>query len=300
MFKEKIAVIIPTKDRGQELKRLLECMAKQDINPEQVVVVDGGSIPVKDMVEGFKGFKIDYVRKIPASLTAQRNAGVRALRHDITLVSFFDDDILLEEGAIRAMYEFWEDASDDTGGAAFNIANEIYKKPSFLEKFFIVNDKRPSRILRSGFQSRVSFVRSTTQVDWLAGCSMVWRRDLFGEFMFDERFSGYARYEEVDFSYRVGKKYKLFIVAEARVAHLSRNEDVSFSYSLGRMEAVNRFYFVKKNRSLSKALCLWALGGMMLNNFVKGLLKPEGRYIRRGCGNLRGLLQIILSGHGMP
>lgn len=294
MPNEKLAVIIPTKERPDELRRILECISAQSLRPEQVIVVDGGTLSVKDLVAGFDDPKIDYVRVVPASLTAQRNAGIKAVREDMTLVAFFDDDVVLEEGAMKAMMEFWRDAPVDTGGAAFNITNEIYRCPGFFERFFLVNDPRPGRILRSGFQSRVARVDSTMQVDWLAGCSMVWRRRVFDDCMFDEHFSGYARYEEVDFSYRVGKKYKLYIVAPARIAHLSRSEEVSSSAALARMEVVNRFYFVKKSGSLSKGLCLWALFGITLNNIVRGIFAMNRRCLYRAWGDLKGLCDIIM------
>ena len=290
---EPLAIIVATKDRPQELARLLESISIQEVKPLQIIIVDGSPNPSQQFFNPFFDIlNIDYVRKIPASLTAQRNAGIRILRDEITFVSFLDDDIVLEPRALKNMMKFWEGASDDVGGAAYNLTNEIYKNPTFFQKIFFANAEMPSRILRSGFQSKVSYIRETTSVQWLVGCATIWRRNIFNEFMFDEWFTGYARYEDVDFSYRVGKKYKLFIVADARVKHLNSLEDVTFSYSLGRMETINRIYFVKKNRELSISLCCWALLGLFLNNVVRGLLHTDRRYIERAKGNLAGFVYI--------
>jgi len=299
MFKEKLAVIIPTKDRHEELRRLLKDISTQEIHPEQIVIVDGGATSAKEIFAEFPNLKVDYVRKIPASLTAQRNEGIRSLREEISLVAFFDDDVVLEDNSLCNMMKFWEGASPETGGAAFNLTNEAYKKPTFFEKIFFVNANTPNRILRSGFQSKVSCLEETLPVQWLPGCAMVWRKSVFNEFLFDEWFSGYARYEEVDFSYRAGKKYKLYVAAEARIKHLSGAENENFSFSLGKMEIVNRFYFVKKNRDLSLVLCSWALFGFFLNNVFKGIFWLKRRYLLRAAGNTMGFLQILFNKKGL-
>lgn len=123
---------------------------------------------------------------------------------------------------------------------------------------------------------------------------MVFRKNIFGEFSFDERFSGYARYEDVDFSYSVSKRYKMYVVADAKVRHLNRLEDVNFSFPLGRMEVLNRLYFVRKHKDLSVPLCYWALFGILLNNIAKGLLKPDRRYFNRARGNVAGFVVSVL------
>lgn len=298
MARHRLAIIIPTKDRPAEVARILANIAEQGERPCRVIIVDGGVSPAIDGAVArsvFPDLAIERVAVYPPSLTAQRNAGIRAVPADATHVAFFDDDVLLEEGALEAMMRFWGEAADDVGGAGFNLTNEPYRKPTYFEKFFCVNADRPSMILRSGFQSKVSCIRETARVGWLPGCAMVWRRDVFAECMFDERFSGYARYEEVDFSHRVGRKRKLYIVAGARAAHLSRPESAGFSFALGRMETVNRMYFVRKSPELSVTLCAWGLFGMLLNNIVKGVSRLDRRYLERARGNLSGFASLLLN-----
>lgn len=290
MSKEKMAIIVPTKDRREELMRLLGSISSQEIQPIQVIIVDGGYVSVEDGARKFSDLNIDYLRYFPPSLTAQRNAGIELVQNDATHVAFLDDDVVLEKESIKNMMRFWETAGDDVGGAAFNLANVPYNRPTFAEKIFVVNADRPGRILRSGFQSKACFVTETMPCEWLVGCAMVWRKKIFEEFRFDERFSGYARYEEVDFSYRVRRRYKMFIVQDAKVEHHNRLEAAGFSFSLGKMEVVNRLYFVRKNKELSIALCYWGLFGILLNNVIKGILHGDRRYINRAGGNIAGFI----------
>jgi len=192
---EKLGIIIPTKDRPKDLGRVLNSISGQDCKPERVLVVDGGSAPVRDIVDNFRGLNIEYVRVFPHSLTAQRNAGIKRILRDVSIVIFFDDDVILEEGCLRNMKRFWESAPGDVGGAGFNIVNVPPERPTILQKIFMVNSEEPGRILRSGFQSRIPFLDKTIPVQWIVGCAMAWRSSVFDEFMFDEWFSGYARYE---------------------------------------------------------------------------------------------------------
>lgn len=289
MHKENFAVIIPTKDRPAELGRLLKSISGQDVKPRQIIVVDGSVDPVKAVTDAYKGLKVEYLRLVPASLTAQRNAGIRALDKDITLAAFLDDDIILEDGSVGNMIRFWEHAPGDVAGAAFNNILEEYKVPGVFEKFFIVNGENPGRVLKSGFQSRPYPVNGDTRVEWLPGYAMVFKRDVLKDYLFDERYSGYARYEDVDISYRIGKRYKLYVVADAGVRHLTGPEGLDFSCPLGRMEVVNRLYFVRKNPELSSLCCYWALIGILINNALRGVFFGDRRRLLRAKGNLAGL-----------
>lgn len=293
MNKERLAIIIATKDRPQEITRLLKNISEQEVGPVQVIVVDGGREPVEERINKFRPLPVDYIRKIPASLTIQRNTAIRHLRDEATIVAFLDDDIIFERGSLKNMMKFWEEAQEDTGGASFNNMSDRYNKPGLLQKLFFVNADMPGRILKSGFQSKICSLDKTIQVEWLVGCAMTYRKKVFNEFMFDEWFSGYARYEDVDFSYRVGKKYKLFVVADAKVRHLNTLEDVTFSFTLGRMEVINRLYFTGKHKDLSVILCYWALFGLFTNNMVKGILFMNRRYINRARGNLKGFFDSL-------
>jgi len=291
MADEKLSIIIPTQDRADELNCLLESIAIQKIRPLQILVVDGGRTLPEKVLARFSGqLKIDYVRKVPASLTAQRNLGVRLLSNEATLVAFLDDDILLKEGCLENMMKFWETAPLDVAGVALNNTNNSYRKVGILEKIFLVNADAPGRILSSGFQSQFYPVSEITPVEWLAGYAMVYRRGIFNEFMFDEWFYGYAHCEDLDFGYRISKRYKLFILRDVKVIHKTKPIEKKYEYHLGIMQVVNRVYFVKKNHDLSLILCYWSCLGLLLKNMFLGTLGCKSRYLFRGFGILTGII----------
>jgi len=293
MFKEKLAVVIPTKDRPKELNRLFESICKQEVLPNQTIVIDGGKADSDNILKKFSHLNIDYAKINIASLTTQRNLGITFLKPDISLVCFFDDDITLEKNSLSNMLKFWENATEDVAGATFNNMNHAFRNPTFFERVFLVKAGKPGGVLRSGFQGLPCSLKETTQVDWLIGCSMVFRRKIFDEFKFDEWFDGYAHCEDVDFCYRVGKKYKLYAVADAKIYHFNTLEKIENSFALGRMQIVNRVYFVKKNSGLSVLFCYWACLGIFLNNIVRSLLDYDKRHYLRAKGNLAGFFDVF-------
>ena len=293
MFKEKLAIVIATKDRPCELTRLLESIDRQDVKPVETLVVDGGKNSVKDLVGAFSGLNVRYIRKIPPSLTTQRNVGIRAVKGEATHIAFFDDDVILEKNCLLNMMKFWEKVSSDTVGASFNDVQDAYKGPTLLEKIFMVNAERAGKVMRSGFQSKICSLGNTMPVEWLVGCAMIYKRTIFEDHIFDEWFKGYSYGEDLDFSYMLGKKYKMFLVADAKVKHVNNLEKEESSLSLGIMQVINRLYFVRKHRELSVPLCYWSCVGLFLNNTIKGFLQRDERYIRRSKGNMKGFVSSI-------
>ena len=294
MFKEMLSVIIPTKDRCDDLHRLLGDISSQAVLPLQVIVADGGDASCETLLNDFPQLNIDYLRCKPASLTAQRNAGLKKVRSEATLVAFLDDDVSLEKESFSNMIRFWENASGDIGGAGFNLTNIPFERRTILDRLFLVNPEKPGAILRSGFQNKSRVLNETVNVKWLVGCATVWRKHIFDEFTFDEWFSGYAHCEDVDFSYRVGRKYKMFIVADARAEHISRHlyrsEDIATNFSLGKMHVTNRLYLVRKNPGFSLLLAYWSCFGLFLNNLIRGVFKGDERCMLRAKGNMAGFL----------
>lgn len=292
----KLAVIIATKDRAFELDRLLNSIKDQDVLPQEIIIVDAGATP--DSYPGSddvfcSSLKIKRVKAARACLPAQRNQGLELLGPDIEHVCFLDDDIVLYKGALKAMAAFWKEAGEDVGGAVFNIMNE--KKPTpgvFLKKIFYTGSFERGIVLPSGYNTLMCPAPKTKEVQWLFGGATVWKSKIFDEFLFDGWFEGTGLCEDLDFSYRVGKKFKLFVIADAKVDHLTGTAGRRRNVWFGASQIKNRYYFVKKNKELSKALCLWAGLGQLLENMALGVLSLSGHYFLRVWGNLMGFFEL--------
>ena len=123
-FSHRLAVVVPTKDRSADLRRMLDSLQSQSAVPDQVIVVDGGDETVEWVASEFPTLNIAYVRVFPPSLSKQRNVGMAELRPDITLAGYLDDDLVMEPRSVEHMLRYWETAPAVVGGARFNIIND--------------------------------------------------------------------------------------------------------------------------------------------------------------------------------
>jgi len=290
----KIAFVVATKDRPSELRQMLKSIEAQTFVPNQIVIVDGSASPEKDIDKEFPTLRVKYMHRTPPSASKQRNLGIGAVDPEMSLIGFLDDDIELKEGSVKAMMDFWERTPDQVAGAAFNIMNHPpvfaskLKSFPFVEKLGIYSEKK-GIVLPSGFQTMIGHIPETIYVQWLPTGAVVWRRKIFIQFQLDEWFSGYSYLEDLDFSYRAGKKYQLAVVADAEYLHHSAPGGRGGDFVFGRREVTHRLYFVRKHKELSLFKCHAALLLRIFISLMMALKERKMGYLRRAWGNLIGL-----------
>jgi len=286
---KRLAVIIPTKDRPQDIFLLLKSISTQEVWPAQIIIVDGGDANLENIVADFKHFNISYVRQKPPSLPMQRNIGLSYLKDNIEIAAFFDDDISLCDNMIDVVMKFWGNLDNDLAGVTCNNISHPRNRVSFFEKFFLIGNDKVGIILPSGFQSKICSLDKNYEVQWLLGGATFWRREIFKKYKFDEWFYGYAHCEDVDFSYQLSGAHRLIALSKARFIHMTKPIDRRNDYYLGKMQAVNRVYFVKKHNELSLFLCYWACVGLFLKNIFLVIFGLKPRYLARASGILVGI-----------
>ena len=289
----RIAFVIPTKDRPDDLTKMLSSIAAQTRRPDQIIVVDGSDPVVRPVVDRFAPvMAIDYVRVFPPSLAKQRNAGMAVLHPATTLAGYIDDDIVLEPEAVERMLAFWESAAADVGGAAFNITNNPRPRWQSIKRLFGVDHPTPGLMLRSGFPSSISYQQKTIETDWLYGGATVWRREVIERFPYDEWYIGTGFMEDVDFSFNVREHYRLVLVADARLAHYSYPIRPERQRLLGKWQVINRMHLVRKyrKRGLSVAHAWVASIGLVLFYGARAVLRRERTSWDRVRGIVSGML----------
>ena len=94
------------------------------------------------------------------------------------------------------------------------------KVATLIRGFFLLQHSYGDwKFQKSGFPRHPYGINHFMEVEVLGGCFMSYRREILGEFSFDENMTGYAYMEDVDFSRRVSYKYKLFYNPEANLEH---------------------------------------------------------------------------------
>jgi glycosyltransferase involved in cell wall biosynthesis len=290
----RIAFVVATRDRPGELGRLWRSLLAQTRLPDEVVIVDASGRPVPPADPAQAPFRLRYLTTPVASATRQRNIGLGAVDPAIGLVGFLDDDAVLEERAVAEMLRFFDEFGPELGGAAFNLVNHpplalaAFKRTPFAESLGLYG-RRAGVVTASGFQTMIGRVEATAWTDWLPTTASVWRREIFRGHRFDEWYSGYSYLEDLDFSYRVGRVYRLAVAASARYSHLPAAGGRGDGYAFGLREVLNRVHFVRKNPELSLAKCRLALVARLLMTAAAGLLPFEPAHLARAWGNVIGL-----------
>jgi GT2 family glycosyltransferase len=145
-----ISVIIPTLDRPAELGACLDSLGRLDWPRgtfETIVVDDGGSAPVGDVVDRFKDMlDVKLVAQKNTGPAGARNTGARAARGK--LLAFIDDDCIADPAWLKAFSEAAQKHPDAIiGGMVENAYPENpYSSASQLITEYLIryfNDKRP-------------------------------------------------------------------------------------------------------------------------------------------------------------
>jgi len=298
-----IAFVVATKDRPDELIRMWRSLRSQSRVPDEVVIVDASTRPSTLVGPQAGPPVLRYIRTAFASATRQRNIGLDAVGPEADLVGFLDDDAVLEEGAVEEMLRFWESAGAEVGGAAFNMANHppldwpVLKRTRLAGSFGLYAN-RGGAVTASGFQTMIGPLARTEWTDWLSSGASVWRREVVRDHRFDEWYDGYSYLEDLDFSYRVGKAYKLAVVAGARYHHLQAPGGRGGSYTFGLREVLNRVHFVKKHPELSLRKCYAALSVRLLMSLALAARERKASFVARAFGNAVGLAKSVIRVRG--
>lgn len=218
----KIGIVIPTKNRADDLFRAIESAKRQTYLPYEIIVVDQSDTDkLKDkmpvLLKGFDSIRQKYVfnRNI-SGLTAAKNVGLAQSESDVLL--FIDDDIVLDENfldILRYTYEKYPELNG-VGG----LAEVSYKKVSPLRRqAALLFQTGPFRDFRAVIQAGYMRNREIVPTWWLSGGLSSMRREVFDKVRFDEGLNGASPIEDFDFYYRASKYFKFALAPKAKALH---------------------------------------------------------------------------------
>ena len=275
------------------MERLLTSLATQFEPVGRIIVVASGR-DIKSTIDKFSAkLPIDYFFTQQAGQIRQRNIGIGKLDHRTSLVACIDDDIELDQLAIKEMVKFWNEAPMNTGGVGFNIINGNRNQPSIVQR--ILGHREPGRVLRSGGATSISHLQENIASQWLNGGTTVWRQDVLINNPHKEINTKWAIAEDMIFSYPIGKVYPLFVCARATVSHNHypyNTNDNQWNFNYGRTQTLWVYHFVASNDDLSKTLFFFTLYLRVMGKLLRGLLlqRSDLIYFSRGALAAVGLI----------
>jgi glycosyltransferase involved in cell wall biosynthesis len=290
---EKVAFVIPTKDRPEKVREVLTSLALQTIRCHRVIVVNGGR-SVKDIVLSFSSsLPVEYYECSPPGQIRQRNLAISLLDERTPLVGLLDDDIVLEPGALESMIAFWNSCEPETAGVSFNIINLPPYQHSWLRALIGMSDPQQGQILRSGYNTSISPVENNLKSQWLCGGATIWRQEILKSFSHKEINTRWAICEDIIFSYPIGKHFPLYVCAGARVKHEHPQDHTTKTRHryAGRAATLWRFHFVESHPELSRSHFLWMIFGQIVARSLVGLLSLKTGPMKYAFGQFEGVFK---------
>lgn len=254
----RISVIVPTLGRLEIVKRFIVSLNAQTTIPLELIIVDASpqnqELTYRDVLRA--EIQLRFVSSQPG-LTHQRNVGVQNAKGDF--IFFFDDDIVLEPTFIeQCLREFMKPANERVGVVYGTITNlpppVIGTLPTIhqgivklLCRFFYLPRNGNGRFQASGMPTFVIGRQSAQHSQCMPGGLTAFRKEVFRDFSFDERLTGYSYMEDDDAGKRISSTFDVVYSPNARCAHLHAAPARINNYRAGIMLMINHHYLFRKN-----------------------------------------------------
>ncbi len=265
----KISVVIPTYNRPDGLRRVLDSLAEQTEKDFALVVVEDGSHVGEEIVRDYtrKLKSIDYFWQENAGPAKARNRGIKEAKTD--LIAFTDDDMKLPSDWVEKMLDGFKRHPEVVGvGGYMKAPEEVFKNNKFAQyEWFVSHD-----IYQADNQERVGRFENPAG----GTNNLAFKKKILNEVNgFDENFPVPAG-EDADLKKRITDLgYKLL--------YIPLKADHYQPYGLKRfirqsyVRGVGTYYFVNKHESPLTGDVIYSRFLAVPTQFLKDLARRKTR-----------------------
>ncbi|ACS34643.1 Glycosyltransferase, family 2 [Thermococcus gammatolerans EJ3] len=288
MSSKEVSVVIPTYKRYEDIIKTLESLNNQTLPPDEVIIFDES--PTDELRRIIKAqrfcYPVKYIRSPSKfrSLARSRNKAKKLVKG--RTVVFLDDDVILSPDYLERIVKFFSDNSHVKGvtgliinqtklSKIYQLMNMVFLRPHKTEVPAVQRSFVPTYPEPSMFKS--------APAQWLSGCNMAYRREVLESMDFDWRLLKYSYSEDVDFSFRVYKKYgegSLWLLPDAKLIHNQSPSGRLLGFNLEAHRRVVNLYMLYKHfgdTRLNILVFLWWNIGEILEQVLGGILHGELR-----------------------
>lgn len=253
-----LSIAIATRDRILDLTELLESIIHQKSLPNELLIIDDSpngtanktaSMYANKLFANSKSIKIKYLRGYGKGLTSARNLAVKNSTTDLVL--FLDDDIILTEDVTEKLVSFFTTHPGAIGvqpkiiTPSYTARNTLRVKfESALNKALMLSYNAPNvfTVRKSGMSIAPSEITKIVKTQRLNGCSC-YKKAFLDKSLFDTNLKRSGSMEDLDYSYRVFKKYpdSLYAIPSASLIHKASHH--SRLQSKGTIDMVTTYWF---------------------------------------------------------
>lgn len=275
----RIAVVVASINRAEEIGQLLLALKAQTLQPSVIVlsVVKAEDLPVGLAPE------IEIVMG-SAGLAAQRNRGLELVLERSDAVVFFDDDFMPARDSLSGISRFFTCVPEAVGCTGLVLRDGVNEGGiSYETALEIVRD----------FEARPELPLKNDDFLFAYGCNMAFRTAAIGNLRWDENLPLYGWQEDMDFAGQIAVKGKVIRTNAFAGVHRGVNKGRSTGLRLGFSQIVNPAYLVRKGTMRPKKAATLMFRNLVANH-VK-VFRPEPHIDRRGrlAGNWLGLFHLL-------
>lgn len=261
-------VLVATRNRPDHLRRLLSSLTALDLVISRVVIVSSGKA-IDEVIQAFSNkLVISHSHLTSGGQVRQKMHGIKQFGSETDWILFLDDDLLVSTSIFTQAEQIIANHCGPTlQGIGLSLPMTKTEKQNNILKFFsrvFCLHGKPGKILTNGHAVSYSKSQSVIPTQWLNGASL-WRRDSLIHYQSDFIEAKYSAYEDVIFSYAVGKNGTLLYAPDCVLAFQEEQPDDVSNYEAFHSASYWRFYFVRTNSELSVLGLLWSQIGRSLD-----------------------------------
>ena len=285
-----LTLIIPTKNRPNDIQKAIKSVLFQTRLPDELIVVDQSKdnlskLAIKKNVINCQKIKLIYIHdtKIKGLVDAKR-VGVKNASGDI--ICFIEDDVYLEPSYLKEI-ELGFMKYPKMLGCCGVVTNQSKILPlySLIFHFFHIGIFADPRVTFNFLPHKLN-IKSLIPSDKLSGGISAWKKNVFNSVSFDLN-NDFHMFEDIDFSTRVAKHFGnfLYINPNVRLAHYcsQTNRDVLDIRQRRKVRECFTYYKKRKDWPSATLSFYWLLIGMLLEAIFQSFscvsLKPIHGYL---------------------
>ncbi len=274
-----ISVVIPTKNRKEDLFKTIMSISHQSILPKELIIIDQSNNALFEneicLINKILHDKVHTIYHYDTSISGLIEAKDFSLKlSTCNLISFLEDDVIIENNYFKEVLNGFSQKPEMKGcsGLVVNTKekNNFYVFMHRISHLGIFKDIRPSVFKKNQKIYTKNLIRSRA----ISGGISTWRKDVFNHIKFDKK-NGFHLLEDIDFSTRVFKFYSkdLYINPAVRLIHNSSPLGRDFDFTKNKRKAIELITFYKKNKNHKFALIniIWLLICLLGESFTNDI-----------------------------
>lgn len=301
-----IALVIPTLNRPDSLKRTLESYFNGETIPDECIIIDQSDSVInrqqnKQMLESYSSVsKVKYIYQSVPSSTQARNRGGCYANSEIIIYS--DDDVEVNNNTLHNLKEImsYQDISMVAGWDEYTKESKSWLGYLLGTKSF--RNRHIGYVTGSVLGRFPDTLATTTPTQWGMGFFLAIKKLLMDKWnlKWDENLTSYAYAEDLDFSYSYYKRSKVeglkcIMSNKVTVRHLASQEYRIPSRKHIFMYFINRAYICYKHKMgrQSEIMMDWCNFWMVIRaillrdnctNYIDGIRKLHNvkAYLKKG------------------